>query len=355
MEKFIHAFNLVPETGYLTLKKIWLHFGCWQHAWELGDLGDFLNAGLSEEMAARILKLRPVIDVDAEMHRLWCGDIVAVSPSSAEFPQLLKNIDDPPFLLYRKGAPLNAGKTHVAVVGTRVPSAYGEKFAMEIAEGIALNGGVVVSGLAFGIDAIAHYAAVKNNRPTVAVLASGINRITPSSNTGLARKILEKGGTILSEYASGPPSFKWRFLERNRIISGLCKATIVIEAKERSGALITADHALKQGRDIYALVGDLTRPQARGCLDLIENGGALPITSVRGLLKDLGFDPDAQVIKNLTDEEVLVLAAVRDKPMTADELCGKTFLLPEALNVRLTMLEMKNLIRKNAQMKWERT
>lgn len=355
MDKFIHAFNLVPGMGYLTLKKIWLYFGCWQHAWETGDLGDFLNAGLSEETAAKILKLRPVIDVDREMDRLWSSDIFPVSLLSAEFPPLLLNIDDPPFLLYRKGAPLSQGAAHAAVVGTRAPSAYGEKFAHEIAEGIAQNGGIVVSGLAFGIDAIAHRAAVKNNLPTVAVLASGINRITPSSNTGLAKQILEKGGTILSEYACGPPSFKWRFLERNRIISGLCKATIVIEAKERSGALITADHALKQGRDIYALVGDLTRPQARGCLNLIEKGCAMAVTSVRGLLRDLGFNPDAQAVKSLTDEEALILAAVREKPRSSDELCGIIFMKPEFLNVHLTILEMKNLIRKNAQMKWEGT
>jgi DNA processing protein len=355
MERFINAFNLVPEMGYRTLDKIWKHFGCWQYAWETGDLGDFLNAGLSEEMAARILKLRPVIDVDAELHRLWCGDIFTVSALSPEYPPLLKVIPSPPFLLYRKGAALNPLAPHIAVVGTRMPSQYGERFAFRIAEGIAQCGGTVVSGLAYGIDAIAHRAAVKNNLPTVAVLASGINRITPSGNSGLARQILEKGGTIISEYAGGPPSYKGRFLERNRLISGLCNATVVIEAKSRSGALITASHASKQNRDVYALMGDLDRPQAQGCLNLIDEARAMPITSVRWFLMEIGFDPDAQVIKSLSDDELLVLAAVRGKPLTADEMVSEIRMAPAELNVALTMLEMKNLVRKNAQMKWEGT
>jgi len=357
MEKFIHAFNLVSGGGYIFLEKIRRYFGDFQRAWEKGRRDDFLKAGFSPDLVAKIEEARHRIDVGAEMDRLWRADIFAVTKDSSEYPTLLKRIEAAPFLLYRKGATLQPDGLYTAVVGTRNPSQYGEKLALEIAEGIAVNGGIVVSGLAYGIDAIAHYGAVKKNKPTVAVLASSVDNITPSGNSGLAKKFLETGGSIVSEYASQPggesASWKYRFLERNRIISGLCKATIVIEAKSRSGALITADHALKQDRDIYALVGDLTRPQTQGCLNLIERGEALPITSVRGLLGDLGFDTEAQKMIGLEEEDILILNGLRTKPLTADEICRALNVRPDNLNGRLTKLEMKNLIRTNLLRQWE--
>jgi DNA processing protein len=353
MDKFIHAFNLVHGIGFTALRKIITYLGCWQYAWEKGDLGDFLNAGLSEETAQRICKLRPVIDVDAEADRLWKKDISCITDFSAEYPPLLKEAPGSPYLIYRKGAPLRHASIHAAVVGTRLPSPYGEKCAYDIAEAIAQNGGTVVSGLAFGIDAIAHHAAVKNNRPTVAVLASGIDKITPSGNTGLANRILESGGSIISEYACGKPSIRNRFLERNRIISGMSTATVVVEAARRSGALITANHALDQNREVYALAADITRPQSRGCLDLIENGKAFPVTSIKGLMLDLGFNPDAAVIGSLGDNEILILSKLKEKPMPADAISATLFLTPEATNSGLTLLEMKNLVRQNVFMEWE--
>jgi DNA processing protein len=353
MEKFIHAFNLVPGTNFNVLKKIITYIGCWQYAWENGDLGDFLNSGLSEEIAQSICKLRPVIDVNAEMDRLWQKDIFCLSDFSDEYPPILKEAPGAPYLLYRKGAPLRHTETHVAVVGTRLPSTYGEKYAYEIAAAIAENGGVVVSGLAYGIDAIAHHAAVKKGRPTVAVLASGADKITPSGNEGLAARILDGGGTIISEYACGKPSIKNRFLERNRIISGICTATIVIEAAYKSGALITANHALHQNRDTYALVGDIARPQARGCLDLIENGKAFPITSVNGLLLDLGFNPADGQTRSLDEIAVMILSRLKEKPMAADDISTTLNIAPEVTGEKLTKLEMLNLARRNVFMEWE--
>ncbi len=353
MEKFIHAFNLVPNSGYKILEKIWRHFECWQYAWEKATTCDFLNAGLNEEMAVKIVKSRPVIDVDGEMDGLYRNDIKPLIRSSPEFPANLKNIYQPPFLIYRKGAPLSDSMACIAMVGTRIPSAYGEKLALDIAESIVKNGGVIVSGLAYGIDAISHYGAVKNNKATVAVLASGLNKITPAGNINLAKMILEKGGTLISEYAAGLPSFKGRFLERNRIISGLCKSVIIVEAKCRSGALITARHAIEQDREVYALCGDLIRPQAQGCLALIENGLAFPITSVNGLLFDLGFDPEKQILENLSSPETQILGLLNKKPLTSTELAENTSMHFQTLNENLTKLEMKNLIRKNAYSKWE--
>jgi DNA processing protein len=353
MEKFIHAFNLVDGINFNVLRKIFNYIGSWQYAWEKCDLGDFLNAGLSEEIAQRICKTRPVIDANAEMERLWSKNIYCFSDYADEYPPLLKEIPGSPYLLYRKGAPLCPMCTHIAVVGTRLPSQYGEKCAYEIAKSITKNGGVVVSGLAFGIDAIAHQASVNYGSPTVAVLASGLDTITPASNTGLAARILETGGTIISEYARGKPSFKNRFLERNRIISGISSATIVIEANRKSGALITAKHALDQNRDVYALSADITRPQAQGCLRLIEDGKAYPITSTNGLMLDLGFKPEHEVLGSLGETERIILKMLRQKPMAADDICAEMNLSPQETFAKLTLLEMKKLVRKNVFLEWE--
>jgi DNA processing protein len=275
-----------------------------------------------------------------------------ICQDSPEYPGLLKQTADPPFLLYRKGAKLNAADKFVATVGTRVPSPYGEKTAFDIAGQISICGGVIVSGLAFGIDAICHRAAVKNVKKTVAVLASPVACVTPSSHFNLAEKILQAGGTILSEYGGDMQSYKYRFLERNRIISGMCKATIVIEAAKKSGALITAAHANEQGRDVFALVGDITRPQAQGCLNLIENSKAFPIVSVQGLMAGLGFNIASNKYCGLDAFQLMIAEKIELSPCTTDELLMQPGFAPAELNAVLSVLEMKNLIRKRADHKW---
>lgn len=351
--KFLHAFNLTPGIGYDALRKIWNRFKDWQIAWEFAEMHEFLECGLSEKMAMQIDEARKILNVDYEYARLYEQDIVLVTRESKEYPELLRTIAGAPFAIYRKGAPLINKLPHIAIVGTRVPTAYGEKVAGEIAEAISLAGGIVVSGLAFGIDAMAHYGAVKNNRPTVAVLASGINKITPSSHFRFAEKILSTGGTIISEYAADSDSYKMRYLERNRIISGLCKATIIIEAKEKSGALITADHALKQGREVYALVGDIYRANSKGCHNLIHNGGAYAITSVEGVLSDLNFEYSKAVQASLNENEMCIVCKLQEEPLSTEELAELFLIEIPRMNVMLTQLELKNMIRKNPAFKWE--
>ncbi|HLG25188.1 MAG TPA: DNA-processing protein DprA, partial [Candidatus Gracilibacteria bacterium] len=288
-EKYLHAFNLVDGMSYVPLRRIFLRFRDFRAAWTEGRVDQFVESGVSRDLAEKIVAARAVFDADREYARLWDADIRLITRGNVEYPALLSQIHDPPFSLYRKGKTFGSSP-HVAVVGTRMPSFYGQTMAHEISGKIAACGGVIVSGLAFGIDAIAHRAAVKAGVQTVAVLASGIGKITPSSHARLADEILASGGTIISEYANDEVSYKGRFLERNRIISGLCAATIVIEAKEKSGALITARHAFEQDRDVYALVGDITRPQAQGCLNLIRDDAARPVTGIAKLLEDLGLD-----------------------------------------------------------------
>lgn len=298
MEKFIHAFWLAEGMHYRALKKVRAFFGDFEKAWKRGTVAYFVKAGLSAELSASIVAIRGKVDFIRELKKLEAEKITLVGRDAEEFPLVLKEIADPPFLLYRKGAALRPDFQGIAMVGTRIPSFYGTDMAAKIAQKICGRrhsgafgaGAVIVSGLAYGVDAIAHEMAVEEGVPTVAFLASGLAKITPYQHTGLAARIVAGGGTLFSEYPQYDGAHRYRFLERNRLISGLCKATIVIEACGRSGALITARHAFEQNRDVYALVGDIERPQAEGCLRLIADDMARPIVSVDGLVKALGLE-----------------------------------------------------------------
>lgn len=271
-----------------------------------------------------------------------------INKLSSHYPSLLKQIFDPPNNLYLKGALKSmegdAKPKYIAIVGTRMPSEYGRKMAYEIAGRVTECGGVVVSGLAFGIDAVCHQAAVDLNKPTVAVIASGINKITPTSHRKLAEEIIKYGGCVLSENRDCDPSLKYRYLKRNRIISGMCDATIVIEAKERSGALITARHALDQNRDVYALMGDINRPQAKGCLKAAMNCLAQPIFDIESLMDDLGFDAKNNAISSLNFTELEILKLLTDKTMNTDDIIEISRLTPADVNSALTQLEIQSLI-----------
>jgi DNA processing protein len=285
-----------------------------------------------------------------------CGSLFLairmINQNSSQYPPLLKNISCPPAALYSKGAPLDPFNHYVSIVGTRLPSPYGIRIAEEISTAIAKSGGVIVSGLAFGIDSVCHRTAVACGKPTVAVIASGISNITPASHYNLAMRIIETGGTILSENKNSNPSFKYLYLARNRIIAGMSMHTIVIEAAEKSGALITANLAVEQGRNVYALPGDITRCQSYGCNHLISKG-ATPIYSVPELIEALGFDYSKSKISDLTPREEKLLLILSRGDMNFDEILQACILNICDLQTVLTQLELKGCIRKNASGKFE--
>jgi DNA processing protein len=362
MEKFIHGFNLVNGGNFVSQNKILRHFRDWEYAWEKGVYEEFVRAGLTTESAGKIIAVRGRIDVDLEYERLYENDIFLITQKSGEYPAILKEAGGAPIALYRKGAPLSESARHVAVVGTRKMSAYGGGFAGKVGEMLALNNVVIVSGLAFGVDAAAHFAAVKNGRSTVAVLASGLIKITPAAHYFLAEKILGCGGTLISEYAGDGDSYKGRYLERNRIISGLCEATIVVEAPQKSGALITARYAVEQGREVYALVGDIGREQSEGCLRLIEKGEAYGIYSVDGLAADLKLKTVLEMVGSAIEaaggagaaggDAASVLRLIRQEPVYSDRLCEITGRTPAEISVILTKLEMAGLVKKSQNNCW---
>jgi DNA processing protein len=258
----------------------------------------------------------------------------------AEFPPLLRAIFDPPKRLYVRGG---AGddvleRPAMAIVGARACSPYGAQVARRLGRELARAGLVVVSGLARGIDGEAHRGALEAGGVTVAVLGCGIDRDYPAVHAELARRIRERG-LVVSEYEQGVEPAPWRFPARNRVIAGLCAATVVVEARERSGALITADFALEEGRDVFAVPGEITSPLSAGTNALLKLGAA-PCTSTEDVLELFGLTQDDQAPPAVDGAARNVLDAL---PGAADDVARTTGLDARTVAVALAELELAGL------------
>jgi DNA processing protein len=265
--------------------------------------------------------------------------------SDARFPRLLKAIFDPPPALYLRGsaAPELLARRAVAVVGARSCSPYGAQVARMLGRELAGAGLLVVSGLARGIDGEAHRGALEAGSPTVGVLGCGIDRDYPAVNAALSRR-MEEEGLVVSEYEAGVEPAPWRFPARNRIIAGLCEAVVVVEARERSGALITADFALEEGREVFAVPGEITSALSAGSNSLLKLG-ATPLTGAGDVLDALGIERvAAQADPDVSEAAKRVLALVRDGPAAADDLTVRASLDAGAVSVALTELELAGLV-----------
>jgi DNA processing protein len=262
------------------------------------------------------------------------------------FPPRLRAIFDPPKALHLRGAgspDLLAGRA-VAVVGARSCSPYGAQVARMLGRDLAAAGLVVVSGLARGVDGHAHRGALEAGGVTVAVLGCGIDRDYPASHAELSRRIEERG-LVVSEYEAGIEPAPWRFPARNRVIAGLCEAVVVVEARERSGALITADFALDEGREVFVVPGEITAALSAGTNALLKLG-ATPLTSSRDVLDALGVEPPEPVSSGggVSPVAARVLELVREAPRGADELTARGALDAGAVSVALTELELAGLV-----------
>jgi len=236
-----------------------------------------------------------------------------------------------------------------AVVGTRLCSNYGKQAALEIAGQLADAGLTIVSGLAPGIDTWAHRAAVEKEKRTIAVLGTGLdeNSIYPKENIKLTHRILELGGALISEYPSGTPGSKFTFPERNRIISGLSLGVLVVEAKQRSGSLITANLALKQGRKLFAVPGSIYSSNSKGTNFAVKTLGAKLVESAEDILEELGiaaYKKEDQLIGD-SDEETLILESLKEEALHIDKIIEKTSLPPAATSGTLAILEIKGKVR----------
>jgi DNA processing protein len=261
----------------------------------------------------------------------------------AGYPPLLAQLHDPPPRLYLRGE--QAGvleRPAVAVVGARSCSAYGAHVARTLGRELAGEGVVVVSGLARGVDAEAHRGALDSGGTTVAVLGCGIDRDYPARHAELARRIVAGGGLVVSEYEAGVEPAPWRFPARNRVIAGLALATVVVEARERSGALITADFALELGRDVFAVPGEITAALSSGTNRLIRQGAA-PLLGPDDVFSALGLAPARRPPADLTDVAARVLNVLADAPSGQDEVVRATGLAASAVAAALVELELAGL------------
>lgn len=268
-----------------------------------------------------------------------------VSRSDRRFPTLLREIHDPPPGLFLRGDADDEllGAPAIAVVGARACSAYGSQVARMLGRELGSAGLVVVSGMARGTDGEAHRGALEAGGRTVAVLGCGIDRDYPAAHASLARSIAESG-LIVSEYAPGVEPAPWRFPARNRIIAGLTQATVVVEARERSGALITADLALEEGREVFAVPGEITSGLSAGTNALLKLG-ATPVTSVADVLERFGREPAQSQMKPILDpRSECVYEVLRDAPASVDELARSTGISAAELGLTLTRLELDGLI-----------
>lgn len=272
-----------------------------------------------------------------------------ITLDDSAYPSVLRTIPSPPKELYYLGLPPEEWllRPRVAIVGSRGVTPYGRTVTEQLAKQLAERGVAIVSGLALGVDAIAHEAATgQGNGPHLAVLANGLDEIYPASNTRLAQRLLEQGGAIISEYPVGTPSFKQHFIARNRIVAGLAQALLIVEASDKSGTLHTARFALEQGRDVLVVPGNITSPHSVGCNNLIK-AGAAPVTGVEDILHVLGAGNLAHttyVHKGENADEQAILDLLYQGMSDGYQLLLRTQLAPNVFTQTLTMLELSGKI-----------
>ncbi len=273
-------------------------------------------------------------------------DIQKIDIKSADYPARLRDIPNPPKQLYCKGNIELLRARSVGVIGARKNTVYGKNVAIMIGKRLAESGLAITSGLAMGIDAFSHEGALEADGKVIGVLGSGINQMGPWRNRELMKRGLEKGGLVISEYAPDEPAYKGTFPARNRIISGLSEALVIVEAGLNSGSLITAKHASEQGRPVYAVPGNINSQSSIGT-NLLIRDGAVPLVIIDDLIRDIGVDikRDMEIRPDLDadEEKVFEIVRVMSGP-TVDEIIRGTGFDPQLVNSILTIMEIKGVV-----------
>ena len=346
-KKYWVGFNLVKGIGAVRLQALLDHFGDLSLAWD-SPADALLAAGMSQKIVANFFAVRNEVNLDQFYDRILKHGTLVLTWQDDAYPQRLREIDQPPPVLYLKGTYQVEDAWSVAIVGTRRATAYGQRVAGELASYLAQNGVTVISGLARGIDAAAHLAALKAGGRTIAVLGNGVDQVYPPEHRNLSEQIMANG-CLLSDYAPGTPPDSANFPPRNRIISGLSMATVVVEAGETSGALITATFAAEQGRDVFAVPGSIYAVQSKGSNRLIQDG-AHPLLEMKDVLAVMNLTQVAeQRSARLTLPEDPVEArlyqSLTDEPTHIDEICAQVGLPIDQVSPALAMMELKGFVR----------
>lgn len=354
--KYWNALSQIREIGPIKFRKLANYFSAMEEAY-LAPEQELLNAGIDEKLAEIIPVKRRAINIEQEYEKLLKENIKIITFQDDRYPTILKEIYAPPALLFVKGN-LKKEELRIAIVGTRKYSQYGKQATIEFTEALCQIKTIVVSGLAKGIDTIAHQTCVRNGSETIAVLGSGIDyeSIYPPINRGLSREI-ENNGAIISEYPIGSLPLKQNFPVRNRIISGLCQGVLVVEAPEESGSLITAKYALEQNRELFAVPGPINSANSRGTNRLIKSGAKLT-ASVEDIIEELnlslnlsidsvagGNKKESEKISADNKEEAIILNLLNEEPIHIDFLIKNSQLPTAQVGSVLTILEIKGRIR----------
>jgi DNA processing protein len=349
------ALNMAAGIGPVRFQRLLQVCGGARGAWQASNF-DLATAGLERRTADSLNRLRATTSPSAIAARLAALHIDTVTLLDDAYPTSLRQIADPPPVLFVRGQLRPADRHAVAIVGTRRHTPYGRAVAERLAADLASAGVTVVSGLAKGIDSFAHRASLDAGGRTLAVLGNGLDQVYPPENSALARGI-EGAGALVSEFPPGTPPDAVNFPRRNRVISGLSQATVIVEAAEHSGALITADFALEQGRDVLAVPGSILSPMSVGPNELLKQG-AQPVTGVEDILQLLNGGADlsvARAMPNLDDQETCVWDALGAEPRHVDELARALELAAGEISATLAMLELKGLARQVGAMLYTRT
>jgi len=349
------GFSTILGIGPAKFKKLLSEFGTAKAAWEAPS---FARGGLAkligEENVEKLEEFKKEFSIEEYLEQLKAKDVWFLTLSDKDYPQILKEIRNPPFVLYGRGnRELLNDKRTFAVVGARRTTQYGREVTKLLTTELVLDGFTIVSGLALGVDAISHITALENNGKTIAVLGCGVDCCSPMENFNLYNSILEKGNCIISEFPLGMKPTQWTFPARNRIIAGLSQAVLVTEGAEDSGSLITAEFALKFGRKVFAVPGPITSSMSKGPYKLIAKGAKL-VTSGEDILKELKSEirnsksetiSKSKIRKGETKEEQIIIDLLQNEALHFDEIVRKTKFNSAKLSSMLSLMEIKGMIK----------
>ncbi|MCK4591925.1 DNA-processing protein DprA [Candidatus Parcubacteria bacterium] len=355
--KYYNAFNLIPQMGPARFSKLFTYFDTMENAWS-ASAGEYKKAGLEEKVIEKIIQAKKETSPEKELEKLEKEDIKIVTIKDELYPKLLEEIHSAPALLYYKGE-IKKDEFTIAIVGSRKFSTYGRQVCSQFARELSQAGLIIISGMALGIDGIAHRECLKLKNRTVAVLGGGINTksIYPSSNHQVAEEIVSNGGAIVSEYPIGTPPLKQHFPARNRIISGLSLGVLVVESAQSSGTLIIAKFALEQNREVLAIPGSIYSMTSKGSNNLIKLGAKL-VTKTGDVLEELNLESAIEIKKAReiipdNEEEALILENLSpNEPIHIDQLAKTIKINVTAISSLLTLMEIKGKVKNIGGMRY---
>lgn len=346
------ALTQVKGIGAVQAKILLEHFGNAENIFKANIKQLSSVEGIGEIKAKQIKEFNAFSNIEKQIAFIHKHQIQAITLQNPNYPQKLLHCYDAPTLLFYKGSASLNNQKIISIIGTRNNTDYGKQITEDIIEVLKPYNVLIVSGLAYGIDAIAHKAAIKNNLPTVAILAHGLDSIYPAQHKTLAKEMLQNGGGLLTEFMHGVTADKFNFPQRNRIVAGMADATIVIETAHKGGSIITAELAYNYNKDVFAIPGRIYDNKSSGCLKLIQQQKAILLATPEQIIEDLGWQEKTitpkkqkELFITLTPEEEKIVALLQQKETThIDEIYLKTGLSSSSVAAAILSLELQNVI-----------